>query len=376
MNTAGNEIRILMVDDNNNDAELITRALKNSKLAFVAKHVQNREAFTKELSEFSPDIVLSDYTIGNQFTGLDAIHLVKSKSPCLPVILITGTLSDETAVECMKAGAWDYVIKDRLSRLPSAIASALERKHSHIEKFQAEQNLKDTLADLRRSNEELQAFAFVASHDLQAPLRTIASFSELVRNNVDVSEKPELAEYLDFLLRGTREMKVLVESLLAYSRVGRNETELETVDLKEVVRECLEMRIVPEDQITVICEDLPTVLGHPLEIKQLFQNLIQNAYKFRNRERSAEVRISAEANDADWQISVSDNGIGIEPDYFEKIFMAFQRCHSIGGVEGSGIGLAISKKVVELHGGQIWVESKLGEGSTFHFTFSKRGPSK
>ena len=224
---------------------------------------------------------------------------------------------------------------------------------------------------LERSNKELEEFAYVASHDLQAPLRAITSYVNLISLRLDFTDKPEVQKWINFAIDGTLEMKRLVNDLLDYARVKRTDDAPEEVDLNELVRSIEDSIFTKEDGKLVVTTRLPVVTGNKLGLRQLFQNLLSNALKFKKENIPPVIKIDCKESIDYWSISVSDNGIGMEKQYHEKIFKVFQRLHGQEKYKGTGIGLAICKKVVELHGGRIWVESSPGKGSTFEFTISK-----
>ncbi len=222
---------------------------------------------------------------------------------------------------------------------------------------------------LRISNAELEQFAFVASHDLQAPLRTVASFVMLLKRRYQGKLDAEADEFINAAVGGAERMQILIHDLLAFSKIGRTDTVKERCDLEAVFRNTLEILKEPirESAAIVVSEGLPTVMAIPLRMGQLMQNLIGNAIKYRGKEHPR-IRVWARRRKAVWEISVQDNGIGIDPQYYEKVFIIFQRLHSRKDYPGTGIGLAICKKIVEHHGGRLWVESEPGAGSTFRFT--------
>lgn len=223
--------------------------------------------------------------------------------------------------------------------------------------------------ELRRSNAELEQFAYVASHDLQEPLRMVASFTELLgqRYRGQLDEKAD--KYIHFAVDGARRMQRLVADLLAYSRVGSQGKPLAPVSSEAVLRRVLAIlgATIQSAGATVDAGPLPVVLADEGQLQQLFQNLVGNALKFR-RDCPPHVRIAAQPVGDRWEFTVADNGIGIELQYADRIFQMFQRLHDRGAYEGSGIGLSIAKRILERHGGRIWLESELGVGTTFHFT--------
>ena len=222
---------------------------------------------------------------------------------------------------------------------------------------------------LLRSNEELQQFAYVASHDLQEPLRTIISYLQLLEMRHKDQFNAESREFMDFVVKASKHMRDLILGLLEYSRVSSQRKSFQRVDCGSVVGMVLDnlKTSVAEKSAVVECETLPEVYGDPLLLELLFQNLIGNALKFCGN-RPPQVRVGAERKEGEWLFWVKDNGIGIDAQYFERIFVIFQRLHSREDYPGTGLGLAVCKKTVERHGGRIWCESELNKGSSFYFT--------
>jgi PAS domain S-box-containing protein len=239
----------------------------------------------------------------------------------------------------------------------------------------AQEILRAAHDELARSNAELQQFAYVASHDLQEPLRMIGSYTQLLEKRYSDKLDQDAREFMDFIVDGATRMKQLIEDLLAYSRVGTRAKDLRPVQMQAALDKALvNLRAAIDASGAAITHGaLPEVHADETQLVQLLQNLIGNAIKFRKKEQPLEIRVGAEDARGEWRLSVSDNGIGIEPQYFERIFMVFQRLHTRDEYAGTGIGLAICKKVVDRHGGRLWIESGLGKGSTFHFTLPKIG---
>jgi PAS domain S-box-containing protein len=237
------------------------------------------------------------------------------------------------------------------------------------ERKATERKLADYAETLERSNRELEQFAYVASHDLSAPLRSVTSFAQLLDRSHGASLPDDAREYLGFISQSALHMQALIDGLLKFSRVGRGNEPAVAVDTGELWDRVLQqMRaIVQERDARVTRDPLPVVLGSEIELFQLFQNLVGNAIKFQPG-AAPRVHVSARRQGALWEFSVRDHGIGIEPEYQDKIFMIFQRLHPAEHFEGTGIGLAVCRKIVQHHGGRIWVESTPGQGSTFRFT--------
>ncbi|HTA14698.1 MAG TPA: ATP-binding protein, partial [Solirubrobacteraceae bacterium] len=233
----------------------------------------------------------------------------------------------------------------------------------------ARARLEEQAIELRRSNAELEQFAYVASHDLQEPLRKIASFCQALQTRYHGQLDERADQYIDFAVDGAKRMQVLINDLLAFSRAGRSGREHEPVDLGGVlsaVRSALADTLESAGAV-LEADGLPTIRGDRSQLTSLFQNLVSNSVKFRGEEQPV-VRIAAVRDGEQWQLSVSDNGIGIDPEYAERIFLIFQRLHSRETYDGSGIGLALCRKIVEYHGGRIWLDTDYSGGTRFRFT--------
>ncbi len=240
----------------------------------------------------------------------------------------------------------------------------------------AEEQLRQTAAELERSNAELQQFAYVASHDLQEPLRMVASYTQLLSRRYKDKLDADAEEFIAYAVDGAQRMQALINDLLAYSRVGTRGRPLEPVDTGGVVDQVLaDLRpTIEEDGATVTRGELPIVMGDGVQLGQLFQNLIGNALKYRRLDVPARVEVEAERLGREWRFAIRDNGIGVAPEYAERVFVIFQRLHTRTEYPGTGIGLAICKKIVERHGGRIWIDSVPGEGTTFSFTLPGSEP--
>ena len=240
------------------------------------------------------------------------------------------------------------------------------------EQKRAELALEERSRELERSNADLEQFAYVASHDLQEPLRMVSSFVEILAKDYQDSLDEQAKKYMGFVLDGARRMNALIDDLLSFSRVGSSEIPREPINCEEIVESVIsDLRtIIDENGAVVTHEPLPTVRGDPTLLPQLFQNLVSNGIKFR-RQHQPHIHISAEEQANQWVFLVRDDGIGIEARHFERIFLMFQRLHQRSEYPGTGIGLAMCKRIVENHGGKIWLESELGKGTTFYFSLPK-----
>ena len=302
------------------------------------------------------DVVCTDCIEGAEeqarwvYQGREESHLVE-----VQLMRLDGQPVDVEAVSVP-------VVYDKKPAVQVMVRDVTERK-------QAAAELARHAKELARSNTDLEQFAYVASHDLQEPLRKVVSFTDLLAKHFAGRLDAEAETFMSYIIDGALRMQGLIRDLLAYSRVGRGDGTFEPTDLNTVLKETLATLdlVIREQQADVTSTPLPHVLSQPSLMRQLFQNLIGNALKFRGTEPPC-IHISAEQQGDAWHFAVRDNGIGIDPQYTERIFIIFQRLHSRAEYSGTGIGLAICQKIVDRHGGRIWVESELGQGTTFHFT--------
>jgi PAS domain S-box-containing protein len=234
---------------------------------------------------------------------------------------------------------------------------------------EAEQQMLQLTEDLKRSNEELEQFAYVASHDLQEPLRAVTSYTQLLAQRYQGKLDERADKYINYIVDGATRMQQLINDLLAYSRLGTRGQEFEEADCNAVVKQTMyNLQIaIAERKAVITCDAMPTVMADESQLVQLFQNLIGNGIKF-CRQDIPFIHIAACRQESEWLFSVRDNGIGIDPQYADRIFIIFARLHSRRQYSGTGIGLAMCKRIVERHGGRIWVESQEGKGATFYFT--------
>jgi PAS domain S-box-containing protein len=269
----------------------------------------------------------------------------------------------------------EFPIEIMLSPLKSAEGTLVTAAIRDITaRKKSEEHLVKTVAELKRSNDELQQFAYVSSHDLQEPLRMVASFTQLLAKRYKGRLDPDADEYIAFAVDGCNRMQGLIHDLLTYSRAGATGKALCRVFAEDALQGALEnLRITIEQSGAVVTHDpLPAISTDQTQLTQVFQNLVGNAIKYRSAELPR-IHVSSTKNrDNEWIFSVRDNGLGIAPQYFEKIFILFQRLHGRNEFEGTGIGLAICKKVLERLGGRIWVESQPQKGSTFSFALPER----
>ncbi len=361
-------LRALLVEDNQLDAQLVLRALGKDSFDVSSTIVQDEPGFARALHANPPEIVLADYNLPN-WKGMDVLRVLRNEGLDIPMILVSGALGDVTAVECIRQGATDYVLKDSLARLPEVIRRALREKNERGLRREAEKDLAKKVEELARSNADLEQFAYVASHDLQEPLRMVTAYTQLLGERYRGRLDEDADKFIGYASEGAQRMQVLIQDLLAFSRVGRSGTAKTKIDCNLVLKDVLQTldSTIQESGSVVTVTELPLVSGDRTQVAQVFQNLIGNAIKFRGEVPPA-IEVRAEKTGDDWLFSVSDNGIGIAPEHAKNIFVVFQRLHSRSEYPGNGIGLAICKKIIEHNGGKIWVESQTGSGSSFKFT--------
>jgi signal transduction histidine kinase len=280
------------------------------------------------------------------------------------LIIVAGSLVGFTAVGSA-AVAINRSLRER-NRLNAELQQALAQNTQMLNQLRA------AGADLTRSNQELEQFAYVASHDLQEPLRKVSSFAQLLSAQYKGKLDADADEFIGYMVDGASRMQTLIQNLLAYSRLGRKGQSFAPANGSAVLRQALTnlQGAIEESGAVVTSAPLPTVLADEGQLVQLFQNLIGNAIKFCGANKPL-IQVRAEPNGPAWTFSVRDNGIGIDPQFAERIFVIFQRLHSREEYPGTGIGLALCKKIVERHGGRIWLESKPGQGATFCFTIPR-----
>lgn len=420
--TLGN---ILIVDDTPENLRLLSTMLTHR--GYAPRCVINGQMALRACNSNPPDLILLDIMMP-EMNGYEVCQHLKSepKTREIPVIFISAKDEVFDKVNAFAVGAVDYISKpfqfeEVLARIEShltlrnlqkqlkeqnvllqeeirnrlAVEKTLHEKNQilqqeistrlAVEKALQEQNLilqkeisnrqhaesalLKSNQELARSNAELEQFAYVASHDLQAPLATIASYAQLLEKRYKDQLDSQASKFIGNIVHGCTRMQTLIDDLLEYSRVGRSQRPFELVDCNHAIQQTIAnlQGAIRDTKAVVTYNNLPTVMGDNSQLVQLFQNLVGNAIKYRHDAAPA-VHITASKQEGNWLFSISDNGIGIAMQHQERIFQIFQRLHTQREYSGTGIGLAICQKIVERHGGSIWVESEPGQGSTFHFT--------
>jgi two-component system, sensor histidine kinase and response regulator len=365
---------VLNVDDH--DAARYARSRILSGAGFHVFDAATGEQTLAMAEKHQPDVILLDVHLPDR-NGIEVCRLLKRAHHDNSVIVIqisASAITPSHATAALDAGADAYLMEPVDPDVLVATVKAMLRLHDAERSLaHAKRQLETTNNELRRSNEDLQQFAFAASHDLQEPLRMITTFTEAIAQELDPFLTENQRSYINHIVNGAGRMRVLIHDLLAYSQVGREGRSEGAVDLANAVAWAaanLEEQIEELGAKVEVAESLPLVWGDFAHVGLLFQNLLSNSLKYRKPGVPPVVRIQAErSSDSEWTVSVADNGVGIDPKFQERIFAPFKRLHG-AEIPGSGIGLALCRRIMEAHGGRIWVESALGEGTTFRLTFS------
>lgn len=369
---AGPEI-IINVDDNEPARYVKTRLL--SRAGFTVYDAATGGEALGLIRHHNVDLVLLDVNLPD-VNGIEVCRRVKSAPASASVIVLqisASAISAPQATAALDSGADAYLIEPiDPDVLVATVRALLRLRKAERDLSAANDRLKLLNKELSRSNEDLQQFAFAASHDLQEPLRTVTSFVTLLERTAAAKFTTDEQEYLKYIAEGARRMRALIDDLLRYSQVGQKPASMEAIDLNALLPGVLSnlREGIVESGAEVAYDPLPVVAGDEAQLGQVFQNLIGNAIKYGRPGVTPVIQVSSVAEDQDWVIRVHDNGIGIEREYLQLIFAPFKRLHG-REISGTGIGLAICRRVIEAHGGRIWVESIAGQGSDFCFTLPK-----
>ena len=371
---------ILVVDDRLENVNLLFDML--SDFGYEVRQVLSGKQALKVVEYDPPDLILLDIMMPD-LDGYEVCRQLKSsQNQDIPIIFLSALREVSDQVKAFKLGAVDYITKpfeveEVLIRVENQLTIVKQKKqlaYQNEQLQQAQQELELLNKEILRSNQELEQFTSIVSHDLRQPLTTMKSFAELL-----LLKYPDLFEgkpktFLQYIIDGSNNMDQLIRDLLNYSRIGGvNKIELKQINTEELLNRVLInlTNKIEENQAEINIESLPNIIGDSSKLIELWQNLIENALKYRQKEITPIINISATENEDNYCFKIEDNGIGIEEEYYEQIFQIFQRLHGRGEYEGTGVGLAICKKIVEFHGGKMWLESEYGKGTTFYFTIKK-----
>ncbi|MEO5969161.1 MAG: ATP-binding protein [Bdellovibrionia bacterium] len=347
--------RIVVADDNADMLDYVRRLLADRYEIISAS---DGKAALEAIQTHRPDLVISDVMMP-VMDGIELLRILRADATIrsIPVILLSARAGEESKTSGLESGADDYLVK------PFSANELLVRVNTQIK-----------LDGIRKlANQELEQFAYVVSHDLQAPLRHISTYVEILRESLEGPLNKDAVDSMKYIESGCRTMRSLITDLLSMARIGSSALRLKQTDLNTILKEVL---VVLSDEISktqaeIDFDSLPVLNVDGTKISMVFQNLIGNALKYMGNGLQPKIKVKADENEKTWKISVSDNGIGIDAKYYNRIFEIYQRLHKKGEYSGTGIGLSICKKVIDMHLGRIWLESKVGEGSTFYFEIPK-----
>ena len=369
------ELKILMLEDLQDDVGLIERTLKKEGMNFKGKRVDSQDEFTECLQTFQPDVILSDHALP-QFNSLEALQICRKQAVHVPFILVTGTVSEEFAVSCLKQGADDYVLKSNMVRLPSAIHNALKQRHHEAKRKKAERTLRKQNEELVKINKELDSFVYSVSHNLRAPLMSVLGLINLVQLENKKNDN-NLNNYFQMIQHSIYKLDDTLKEILDYSRNARSVLNIIEVDIRQMMEDSFERLRYMEgsESIKKSIEVRDNLSFHtdPYRLSVIINNLVSNAIKYRDVSKKENVLVvTANVAGSNLEISVSDNGIGISNEYLHRIFEMFYRATERS--EGAGLGLYIVRETVEKLRGSIAVESELGVGTTFRIVLPDMKP--
>ncbi len=365
---------VLIVDDNPDNLRFLAKVL--TERGYKVRPVTEGHLALASAQTEPPDLILLDIMMPNM-NGYEVCERLKAdaRTRDIPVIFISALDDTESKVYAFERGGVDYVTK------PFQVGEVVARVKNHVTLCEVRKKLEMANRELQRSNEELGEFAYVISHDLQEPLRTVSSYLKLLGEQCEGELSDDAREFIWYAMDGAARMQRMIKALLQYCRVDTHGGEFVLTDCAKLLERALQdlSMTIAESNAVITHDALPKVWADKAQLYRVFQNLIANALKFRG-EAAPQVHISAspsplpspQRGEEEWLFSVRDNGIGIDAEHAERVFEMFQRLHTREEYEGTGIGLAICKKIIERHGGRIWVESELGAGATFYFTLPVR----
>ena len=358
-------LHVLQVEDSAPDAELLVKILGTAGYEVYAERVENAGEMRRALAERVWDVIIADYRLP-RFNAPGALEVLREAGQDIPFIVVSGAVGEDVAVETMRLGAHDYLLKNSLTRLAAAVEREMGNARMRRQQREREERL---VKELERSNADLQAYAYSVSHDLQEPLRMVSSYVDLIERRCGSQLDEQSREFMSIVTAGVHRMSDMLSGLLEFSRAGQGSYAMSPIDCQQLINEAihslsLEIRTAGA---RISAGPMPVLLAWEGPLQQVFQNLIGNALKYRRPHETPRVAISAERKGEEWVFAVEDNGIGFDMGHAERIFGMFQRLDP-GERQGTGIGLTISRRIVERHGGRIWAESVPDRGATFYFT--------
>lgn len=358
-----------MLEDVESDVGLVHHTLRKNGLEFDIKQVDTKDEFSDALRNYQPDVILSDHSLP-QFNSIEALRIYKESALNVPFILVTGSVSEEFAVTCLKQGADDYILKTNLLRLPRAIENALQqRTHAEAQKKSDEEKQLHYEATVKL-NRELDNFVYSISHNIRSPLTSVMGLLDLAKRE-DESRDKHFSSYFDMMTRSVQKLDETLREITEYSRNARTDLRNEKVDVQVIVGKCLErLRYLPGfERITTSVN----VVGHqdfhtdPYRLEMMLFNLINNSIKYRDdRKQQCTLGINVAIENNIATITLTDNGMGIDPDHMPRVFEMFFRASTQS--EGAGLGLYIVREAAHRLGGEVKIDSQLGEGTVCTIT--------
>jgi len=380
-------LRALLVEDQEDDALLLLRQLRQHGYEVTHRRVWDEPSMRAALREEPWEIVLCDYFMPG-FNAMRALEVFQEAQLDIPFVVISGSIGEDIAVAAMRAGVHDYVMKDKLTRLGAAVERELrdaagrrERRRMELERVallereaQARAEAERQAVELARANADLERFTFAASHDLQEPLRMVGIYTQLLlrRLGPELQDQAELAQYAEYIRQGVKRMETLTRDLVDYARVAHEDYSSTHVDLNSAVDAAWKAVSDTAEAKEAVIErvPLPPVQGEFQQLVKVFQSLFSNALLYHDPDQPPRIEITCSEIEGRIAIHVRDHGIGIPAEFHQQIFGIFKRLQHSGRT-GNGVGLALAKRIVERHGGYIWVDSQPGEGAVFTFTLPK-----
>lgn len=359
---------ILIVDDRRENLLATERVLRDLQATLYTASSGNEALSLMLRHKFA--VVLLDVQMP-EMDGFEAAQLMQEQEAMrhTPIIFVTAISKEEKyASYAAGIGAVDYIFKPINSDILRSKVKV------YLDLYNQREQIMRLNATLSQSNEELERFAYICSHDMQEPVRMMYSYAELLGEDYADRLDEEAKKYLHFITDGAQHMRKMISDILTFSRIGREAPEIEDVECDEVLGKVLEefADIIKEKQVKMVKQPLPALKTSRTLLQVLFQNLIGNALKFQDGHKQPEIHIGAELKGHNWEFTIRDNGIGIDPSFYNKVFAVFQRYHRKEEYPGTGIGLSTCKKFLEIHGGSIRFESTLGQGTCFYFTIPQR----
>lgn len=365
--------KILLIEDEKIIIKALSTALKLEDEGYEISSAEDGRSGLEMARKIRPDIILLDILLPDM-SGIEVCRSLKSDEEykTIPIIMLTALNKRENIIEGLSAGADDYVTKPYdFPELLARLKANLRMKELHDAVKNSKKEREALICDLNKANEELKDFAYIVSHDLKAPLRAIHNYVDFLQEDLGGHLEEEQQKHLDGLLLAVRQSEEFINDLLELSRINRHEAMIENINIGNLVKELIASLGLPSDVEIVMSDDWPAINTEPLFLKQIFLNLINNAAKFnRSPHKLIEINWHLIGNDH-YELIVRDNGIGIEPRFFDQIFRPFQRLHTNKDFEGNGIGLAIVNKAASRLKGSVRIESNPAKGSTFFVTIPK-----